>query len=780
MNLKEQLKKHDALREGDDEDKIIEGFLERREPEYRNLDSLGNLHPGILKVLREEPYGGKLYKHQCEAIEKALSGENVVLESPTASGKTLSFMVPMFDLLLKDRKARALLIYPMKSLSRDQRSQIDKFARAVGATHIESWPFDGDTDKEHRDLLKKHPPRIVITNPDTLHYSFLAWREHWETFLGSLKYVVIDEIHEYRGFFGSNVALLMRRFRHLLSLRGVSPQFFLLSATCANPEEHAENLIGDDFTSVSSSHTAFRPRRKFMFIQPKIPGHMYYKIMQIRAVKAALAYADGGKSVFVFCNTVRFVQESYREALKMLKKSEEFGSIDESSVALFVAAINPEDREKVIRDMHEGVCKVVFCTNALELGIDVPCMDGVILAGFPDSPMSAWQRIGRAGRGWNRDADVVLYAMNHPVDRFYASNLKAFLNKRFDHLIADAGNEEFIKKHVSSLLHESGEAGLSETISPQILGDEFYKAAAEAGEKMHSSISRYKPQRAVKIRGELGASYDLVFNEKKIGTISDVHRFRDAYIGAVYLYSGKTYRVEGHTGEDVRLVEYPYSHKTRPKIYYPPVEITKVFSGHGWDIKSDDDPGAGFVVKVSYVHATSSEVFSGYLLLDENDEVIDQGSAATSGRNLKSHALRIEFAGKWDSELLDGLGALEQMLRLGFMFSVPADRHDIFTRSESPKGGASLSIYLLESYEGGIGLAKKALGEWRQILSMGIDVAEDCDDCIRGCPNCLVPPRMPDDSHIDKRAGIALARKILEVAEREANLKIEDEMWQEK
>ncbi|MGR4001072.1 MAG: DEAD/DEAH box helicase, partial [Alphaproteobacteria bacterium] len=217
-DLRGLLREHDALRDEDDGDKVIEGYLDRQEPEYRNLDSLGDLHSGILKALEEDPYGGRLYKHQCEAIEKALSGENIVLESPTASGKTLSFMVPMFDALLKDRKAHALLIYPMKALSRDQRSQINKFAQAVGASHIESWPFDGDTDKEHRRPLKLHPPRIVITNPDTLHFSFLAWREQWEKFLINLRYVVIDEMHEYRGFFGSNIALLMRRFRHMLDL----------------------------------------------------------------------------------------------------------------------------------------------------------------------------------------------------------------------------------------------------------------------------------------------------------------------------------------------------------------------------------------------------------------------------------------------------------------------------------------------------------------------------------------------------------------------------------
>ena len=179
----------------------------------------------------------RLYGHQSEAIAQALKGANVVLQAPTASGKTLAFQIPMLE-SLREPGAHALMLYPTKALALDQRDQLIRLASGMPGPDIDSWWYDGDTDREHRTLLRKKPPPILITNPDMLHNSFLGHNEQWSTFYAGLKWVIVDEIHEYRGYFGSNVAMILRRLSYHLASLGIRPQFFLCSATCANAREH--------------------------------------------------------------------------------------------------------------------------------------------------------------------------------------------------------------------------------------------------------------------------------------------------------------------------------------------------------------------------------------------------------------------------------------------------------------------------------------------------------------------------------------------------------------
>ncbi len=199
-----QLKEFDALR---DDDTIKRRTIERIQPGYAD-EWPTKLDPAVQDVLVSTGIS-RPYQHQADAIAMSLSGADVVMESPTASGKTLAFTAPMLDSLRRNQDSHALMIYPMKALAFDQREQIRQLCEPLS---IESWPYDGDTGKEHKDILRANPPKILLTNPEYLNMSFLAFRKQWEGFLRNLRYVVIDEMHEYRGFFGSNMALLLRRF----------------------------------------------------------------------------------------------------------------------------------------------------------------------------------------------------------------------------------------------------------------------------------------------------------------------------------------------------------------------------------------------------------------------------------------------------------------------------------------------------------------------------------------------------------------------------------------
>jgi len=289
FNTQDFIKKLHAIDAMRPSDTVKCDTLDRIKPEF--ADSLPDgVHPSLHRALEAIDIP-RPYAHQVEAVSRSLSGLDVVMESPTASGKTLAFAVPMLDAIVRDRGSHALMIYPMKALAFDQREQLRQLCAPVG---VESWPYDGDTPPEHRNAMRQGPPQILLTNPEYLNMSFLAWRDKWTTFLRRLRFVFIDEMHEYRGFFGGNVALLLRRFFLQLERIGSRPSIFLSTATCANPEEHARNLTGRSDIEIVSARDVLLPRRHFIFVDPDIRDFRYRDILQQRVEQASLAVLREG------------------------------------------------------------------------------------------------------------------------------------------------------------------------------------------------------------------------------------------------------------------------------------------------------------------------------------------------------------------------------------------------------------------------------------------------------------------------------------------------------
>ena len=676
------------------------------------------------------------YAHQAEAVRRSIGGLDIVMESPTASGKTLAFAVPMLDALIRDGGSHALMIYPMKALAFDQREQLHQLCLPIG---VESWPYDGDTPPEHRNAMRQSPPQILLTNPEYLNMSFLAWRGQWEPFLRRLRYVVIDEMHEYRGFFGGNVALLLRRFFLQLQRLGARPRVFLSTATCANPEEHARNLIGRSDVHIVSARDVLRPRRHFIFVNPDIPDFRYREILQLRVELASLAVLRDGLQALVFCPTKRFLENAFRNTRA---KAEEFG-LDPDRVSAFHADLKNERRQDIQRDIKAGRVNIVFTTNALELGLDIGGLDGVILAGFPASTMSAWQQIGRAGRGWDKDAFVLFYAMNDPIDRFFVGNLQAFLNRPFDELVIDPANEQLIQNHLPALAHETdGEVSPNEEI---VLGSAFYGAATS---KMGKPISGYTPHANMNLRGGLGRSFKLKRGTEEIGQISAMRLFREAYIGAVFTFFGHKYRVHSHEETAVVLKDAEPHVKTEGG-FYNLVTIKQIYSGFGYG------PVQAFYGALNIVMN-----YTGYRLIDERTAE-QKGSGGTPAahyeNNLHSFLLNVPHIHPADS---GAVGALEHLIRVGAMFVIPADRFDTSTFSKPNDDPAAIFYY--ENYSGSIGVAKKLAEVWPRALEKGIEVAENCP-CEHSCPNCIEPAKSYNisNANIDKVTGIELARHVL-------------------
>ncbi len=743
----ERLGEFDAIREADT---INRGTVDRIRPRHAD-EWPRQLNPDVRNALVGSGIS-QPYQHQAEAIAKALSGADVVMESPTASGKTLAFTAPMVHFLKENPGSHAMMIYPMKALAFDQRQQIRRICQPLD---IESWPYDGDTDEDAKGLLRQQPSQILLTNPEYLNMSFLGHRESWTRhqggakFLNNLRYVVIDEMHEYRGFFGSNMALLLRRFFLYLNRIEARPQVFLSTATCANPKEHAESLTGRTM-EVVSARDVLRPKRNFVFVDPQIRDYRYWDILRLRIEKAALAVLAEGLQVLIFCPTKRFLETAFtncrRAATEMGLKPEQLSA--------FHADLKPDRRQEIQEKVKAGDIRVVFTTNALEIGLDVGGLDGIILAGFPSSIMSAWQQIGRAGRSWDKEAFVLFFAMNDPIDRFFVSNLNAFLEKPFDELVVDPGNEELIGKHLPSLLEEAG--GLVRPSDEAILGRPFYDAASKAKGAIPAG---FKPQPRLSLRGGVGQSFKLKRGNEELGQISAMRRFREAYIGAIFPFFGLRYHVRSHEEQAVTLEESEQYLRTEPG-FYTVLTRSDFFDGLGYGN-----------VSVFYGSLDIVMNFTGYKLMDERSmELIKTGgdSEALFLKNLHSFWIDVPQS----PMAVDGIGAVEHMIRVGAMFVIPADRFDTTTYS---RVGSELAAYCYENYPGGIGVAKKLFSVWDVALEKGVEIAENCR-CSSGCQNCIEPAKSWDisNANINKVEGLELAKKLLSAVRDGPDRKFQD------
>ena len=578
-----------------------------------------------------------------------------------------------------------------------------------------------------------------------LHQSFLANWDKWEQFLKDVQFFVIDEIHEYRGYFGTNMSLLVRRFLRKLYELGNHCQLILASATCANPQEHAFRLTGRRLNLIQNE-SVIHPNQNFAFINPNLPPHRYYRLYIHRIVRAGLACLKRNLSVVVFVPTRRFAEEA---ASKARREAESFG-LDGNRIAPYRAGYKSDERRHIEDGLRSGEYQLVFSTNALELGIDIGRLDVCILAGFPDSVMSAWQRIGRAGRKWDKQAYILFYALDNPIDQFFVSNLNAFLEKPLDEITVGLENEELIKKHVPCLLYERTKPITKE--DKTILGDYFWEKAYEA-QKDFQPVRKYKPHFRVAIRNTSAANYKLMYNGESIGTISGEQAGREAYIGAIYKHFGKSYKVKSRGADEITL------EKTSPRERTESLTYTTI-------------TGSNILKAIRYRKTiewfygvlTIYDNFRGYKLIDEETgEILQeqlQDNVTATKRSVQGCWLTIQESSLNNlNHIEERLAFVRYLLRTGTTFIIPCDRFDLGSYySNNPP-----TAYIYETVPGGIGIVEKLFQIWPKALERGIKMAEECSrKCVRGCPYCLHIERYDKRIPIFKKIyGIELAKKLL-------------------
>ncbi|NLG27154.1 MAG: DEAD/DEAH box helicase [Chloroflexi bacterium] len=488
----------------------------------------------------------QLYSHQAAAAQRALQGLDVVVVTPTASGKTLCYNLPVLHGLLHEPEQRALYLFPTKALGHDQLASLQASLDALGLPGAAA-SYDGDTPSAKRATIRR-TARILLTNPDMLHLGILPYHTQWQPYLSRLRWVIIDEIHHYRGIFGSHVANVARRLERICAFYGSHPRFICCSATIANPAALAEKLIGRPVEVVAESG-APQGKRTFCFYNPPIvnPELGLRRAAQFEVRAIANRLLDGGVQTAVFART-RLTTELL---LTYLREDAARRQRDPERIQGYRGGYLPLERRKIESDLRGGVTQAVVATSALELGVDIGSLEAVVLAGYPGTIASTWQQAGRAGRG-RAESAAFLVATAAPLDQYIVSHPEYFFGRSPEHALVNPNNSYLLLEHLRCAAYELP-FGDGETYGGRSVDAEL-SALAETGQVRHDrgrwywAANQY-PAQDISLRTADGQQITIEAVEpdgqrRTIGQIDRASALQLVHVGAIYMHGAEQYLVD--------------------------------------------------------------------------------------------------------------------------------------------------------------------------------------------------------------------------------------------
>src|SRR6202165_4867836 len=409
-------------------------------------------HPeSVAPLLRQtlESRGiARLYRHQAEAFRHCHDGKNVVVVTPTASGKTLCYILPILQRLIEDPGARAMYLFPTKALAEDQLHEFQAAVDTMGS-EIRAFTYDGDTPQDARRAIRERA-NVVLTNPDMLHSGILPHHTKWAKCFENLRYVVIDELHYYRGVYGSHLANLLRRLKRVCDFCGSAPRFICCSATIANPKELAEALTGAPFELIDRNGAPSGEKYMVFYNPPVVNRQLGIRRSYLQETRRiASEFIDRGQQTLVFANS-RLAMELL---LTYLRDACERGPLPGSAVRGYRGGYLPRERREIERKLRDGAIRAVVATNALELGIDIGSLDAVVMAGYPGTIASTWQRAGRAGRR-STTSLAVLVASSAPIDQYIIEHPEYFFDRPPESAHINPDNLEILLSHLKCAVFE--------------------------------------------------------------------------------------------------------------------------------------------------------------------------------------------------------------------------------------------------------------------------------------------------------------------------------------
>lgn len=731
----------------------------------------------LVEVYRKKGIGMP-YEHQAKAITEAMAGRHVVISTPTASGKTLVYNALTINALLHDDSAKSLYLFPTKALSQDQLAELFEINQTLGEP-FGLYTYDGDTPQSMRKSIRKQAS-IVLTNPYMLHSGILPHHTKWASLFRNLRYVVVDELHYYTGVFGSHMANIIRRLHRICSFYGSRPVFVMSSATISNPVELAQRMIGQEVFPVLESG-APSGEKHIAFINPPVVnrqlGIRRSYLLLTREVASRLL--NIGLSVIAFANS----RLSVEVLVKYLKSDVEKRVDQEGIVRGYRGGYLPRLRREIEKGLRKGSIRGVVSTNALELGIDIGSLDAVVLASYPGSIASTWQRFGRAGRRSGPSLGIMVCSSS-PIDQFIAATPSYFTGRSpeagrinpdnlsilVDHIKCAAFELPFVKDElfggsdsleILSYLQEQGVLHYRE--GRWFWTEEGYPADAV-------SINRVSSDNFVVV--------DRSAEERVIAEVDFSSALETLHPKAIYILEGEQYIVEDLDFENRKA----YVRESRSDYYTDAVSYTKVTVLDSFD----ENRKKRYRLNTGDVHVFTQVVGFKKLKFFTNENV-GAGDLQLPQREMHTSAIWMTM----DEDLLDDLDVpdedkIEALSGIGYLMRYMAaimllcDVHDLGVALEDsvtqtplrrqskgavgfgPGGNASLrhfspNIYLFDNYPNGVGLTEALYERFDELLSNTLQAISGCS-CQGGCPSCVGPSARRESRH--KEGALFLVRML--------------------
>ncbi|HEX2946767.1 MAG TPA: DEAD/DEAH box helicase [Clostridia bacterium] len=731
MNLEQML---DYIKASDKIMKNITSWVElpAREAVYTEFPDFID---GRIRAALDRRGVRRLYSHQASAIQAVHDGNSIVVVTPTASGKTMCYNVPVLDAILKDEESRALFLFPTKALSQDQTSELHELITEAGVD-VKTFTYDGDTPQTARKAIRQ-AGHIVVTNPDMLHSGILPHHTKWTKLFENLKFIVIDEIHHYRGVFGSHLANVLRRLRRICNFYGSDPIFICCSATIANPAELASRITGAEVKLIDNNG-APTAKKHIIFYNPPLVN----KELGIR--RSSLLEAEGLAETLIRNNvqTIVFTRSRLNvEVLVTYLKDIYHGSSEgDRRVRGYRGGYLPNLRREIERGLREGSITGVVSTNALELGIDIGALEACIICGYPGTIASTWQQSGRAGRRSGVSA-AFLVASSSPLDQYIINNPDYFFGKSPENGLINPDNLVILYNHMKcaafELPFENGEKFGVETTSEILSFMEEARLIRHVGDRWHW-MSDVFPADEISLRSASNENFIIIdISEPKPVVIGESDRFSAPMLlheEAIYIHEGVQYQVEKLDFDDKKA----YVRRVNVD-YYTDANLAvdlKVI-----DVFRDDTEKP--------VHRSSGEVSVSSLVtmfkkikLHTHENI---GSGPVTLPELEMHttsywvSLPESIPEMSQTDVQNGLLGLSNILANAapiYLMCDPGDIRVVYqvraTFTQRP------TVYIYDSFPGGVGFSDKLYELHGELFETAAGMVKQCG-CETGCPSCVGP-----------------------------------------
>jgi len=718
------------------------------------------MNPELKECIRQMGYE-QLYSHQAEMYKRAIQGKSVVITTGTASGKSLSFYLPVIQRILENPSRRALFIYPTKALTKDQLRNIVEFVEYFGKHRIQAGIYDGDTPASERSKIREEA-NIILTNPDMINATFLPNHNRYgfPHLFANLDFIVIDELHAYRGAFGSHVSNVMRRLLRVCNYHGNTPRFLCSSATIANPAELAENICHQAFELIEKDGSP-APEKEIHFWQPEYIKEAQRKRSVTEELKGFLPdLIENCTRVITFCMSRRETEVVTKECRDILAQDPlKLGPDFSDKISAYRGGYTPLERAKIEKDLVDGKIYGVVSTSALELGIDIGALDMVVMGGFPGTRASFWQQLGRAGRNGNK-AHAVLMLKEKPMDQYVGMNPNWLLESESENAVIDKNNLYIQLAHIRAA---SAELPLSidDIASFPDLGEIIPLLQKEGEISEHNAQYQWSgqisPAHEISLRNITSDTIKIVDREKEktITTVDLVQAKKEFYSGAIYLHDSIQYKsldldlesktawvkevdsnyyTEPHKPGTIDiLMEHEQNEKHRIYSCFGDVRVSVLVSGYKM-VQFNSHQNLGYE-GLNQILQTQMETEACWIQIPDN--VVHVFVATGKAPSLEPQKQMPDDKSIPRFDYTEGLvHCLKAAASMRVMATYSDLGGDIFGFAHLKSHQHKHAIILFDEYPGGLGFSEKAYEFLNEIIQNAGNLLKNCA-CNNGCPACV-------------------------------------------